>query len=64
MAVAKRQAREKPAKIEQKKVRGPERRLQVEERAHARGREKEGEHFGSSFYMFFFHLGLPYANWA
>ena len=29
-----------------------------------RDRERERKHFGSSFYMFFLHLGLPYANWA
>ena len=31
MVVAKRQGREKPAKIEQRKVRGPQRGLQVEQ---------------------------------
>ena len=29
-----------------------------------RKRKRERACFGSSFYMFFFHLGLPYANWA
>ena len=33
-------------------------------RARTREREFERKRFGSSFYMFFFHLGLPYANWA
>ena len=35
------------------------------ERAQACGRERESvrKRFGSSF-CFFFHLGLPYANWA
>ena len=34
-------------------------------RAHARAlRESVRKCFGSSFYMFFLHLGLPYANWA
>ena len=27
-------------------------------------RESVGKRFGSSFYVFFLHLGLPYANWA
>ena len=27
-------------------------------------RERESEPFDSSFYVFFFPLGLPYANWA
>ena len=38
------------------------------EREKDREREREREtvrkHFGSSFYMFFLHLALPYANWA
>jgi len=36
------------------------------ERESARTWERESmrKHFGSSFYMFFLHLGLPYANWA
>ena len=29
-----------------------------------RERESDRKRFGSSFYMFFLHLGLPYANWA
>ena len=33
-------------------------------RACTRERESERKRFGSSFYVFFFHLGLPYANWA
>ena len=34
--------------------------------AHTQGREgtRALEHFGSSLYVFFFHLGLPDANWA
>ena len=50
----------------------------VEERTGERERERERERknactwvrkrekkcFGSSFYMFFLHLGLPYSNWA
>ena len=32
------------------------------ERTHAG--EKERKCFRSSFYVFFLHLGLPYANWA
>ena len=27
-------------------------------------RQRERKRFGSSFYMFFLPLGLPYANWA
>ena len=27
-------------------------------------RESVRKRFGSSFYVFFLHLGLPYANWA
>ena len=37
------------------------------ERERGRERERQRERvqgFGSSFYMFFLHLGLPYANWA
>ena len=37
------------------------------ERERKRERERQRERvqgFGSSFYMFFLHLGLPYANWA
>ena len=35
------------------------------EREHTpRGREKKRGRFGSSFYMFLPHLGLPCANWA
>ena len=34
------------------------------ERKSTRTRERERERFGSSFYMFFLHLGLHYANWA
>ena len=36
------------------------------ERKSTRTREREfvRKCFGSSFYMFFLHLGLPYANWA
>ena len=36
------------------------------ERARARtlGRKRERARFGSSFYMFFLHLGLRYADWA
>ena len=29
-----------------------------------RRRERERVRFGSFFYVFFLHLGLPYANWA
>ena len=41
----------------------------VGERERKREREREAERervqgFGSSFYMFFLHLGLHYANWA
>ena len=39
----------------------------VGERERKRERERQRERvqgFGSSFYMFFLHLGLPYANWA
>ena len=32
--------------------------------APARGAERERKPFGSSFYVFFFPLGLPYVNWA
>ena len=32
--------------------------------ARTRERESKRKRFGSSFYVFFFHLGLPYANWA
>ena len=31
---------------------------------HARVREREIEPVGSSFYVFFLPLGLPYVNWA
>ena len=31
---------------------------------HVVGGERENEHFGSSFYMFFLPLGLPYVNWV
>ena len=34
------------------------------ERERERERERESEPFDSSFYVFFFPLGLPYANWA
>ena len=35
------------------------------ERERKRERQRERvQGFGSSFYMFFLHLGLPYANWA
>ena len=35
------------------------------ERAHARGRESPRKStLAPSFICFFFHLGLPYANWA
>ena len=33
-------------------------------RTHAGERESLRKRFGSSFYLFFLHLGLPYANWA
>ena len=33
-------------------------------RACTRERESVRKRFGSSFYIFFLHLGLPYANWA
>ena len=55
-------------------------RVRERESVHTHGREKERErerksahtweresmrkHFGFSFYMFFLHLGLRYANWA
>ena len=29
-----------------------------------RDRERERKHLGSSFYVFFLPLDLPYANWA
>ena len=47
--------------------RGGERERERErERGRARTRERESlrKRFGASFYMFFLHLGLPYANWA
>ena len=34
------------------------------DRAHTCGRERERKRFGSSFYVFFLHLGLPYVNSA
>jgi len=36
------------------------------EREHTSGREREfmRKSFGSSFYVFFLHLGLPCANWT
>ena len=55
-------------RLEEKRVeecvgRGGER---ERERARACPQEREFERkrFGSSFYVFFLHLGLPYANWA
>ena len=35
-----------------------------EKSARMRERQSMRKRFGSSFYMFFLHLGLPYANWA
>ena len=35
-----------------------------EKSAHTRERESERKLFGSSFYVFSLHLGLPFANWA
>ena len=34
------------------------------EREHTRSGERENAHFGSSFFMFFLPLGLPYVNWV
>ena len=34
------------------------------ERKSTHTQERERKHFGSSFYMFFPPLGLPYANWT
>ena len=68
MAAAKRQGREKPAKIEQRKVRGPERGPQVEQTAllaspiyigQAQGEEKniyKGEPKGRGPLLFSLHL--------
>ena len=44
---------------EKERERGRERKS-----AHKWERNRERKRFGSSFYMFFLHLGLPYANWA
>ena len=41
-----------------------EREREKEKSARMRERESMRKRFGSSFYMFFLHLGLPYANWA
>ena len=38
--------------------------IEKEKSARTRERESVRKRFGSSFYMFFLHLGLPYANWA
>ena len=41
-----------------------ERRGRERKSARTRERKRERKHFGSSFYMFFLPLGLPYANWS
>ena len=46
-------------KRERERVREGER-----EKEHTQAGERGRKHFGSSFYMFFPPLGLPYANWA
>ena len=48
-------------RLEEKRVEDRER---GRERKRAHTRRRERERFGSSFYMFFFHLGLPYENLA
>ena len=48
-------------------MRGREREKEKErasEHTHAWRRERERKPFDSSFNVFFFPLGLPYANWA
>ena len=49
-----------------RRVRERERESERERERSVRTREREfmRKRFGSSFYMFFLHLGLPYANWA
>ena len=53
---------------EEKKVEelvGRERERERERKSpHTWERKRERKRFGSSFYMFFLHLGLHYANWA
>ena len=39
-------------------------RTRTRSRTHVGERESVIKRFGFSFYMFFLHLGLPYANWA
>ena len=34
------------------------------EKEHTHVRKRERKCFSSSFYIFFLHLGLPYANWT
>jgi len=41
---------------------GGRKRERERERESARERESMRKRFGSSFYVFFLHLGLPYAN--
>ena len=36
----------------------------MQKRVRERQRERDPKRFGSSFYMFFLPLGLPYVNWA
>ena len=50
---------------EWRSARGREReRVREGEREKERTYMGEKKHFGSSFYMFFLHPGLPYSNWT
>ena len=48
----------------EKRKREREKKGRERKRAHTRERESMRKRFGSSFYMFFLDLGLPYANRA